>query len=59
MALYMSIVLYAPAIAFEAVTGLLKKSPCHKQKNTACLFDIRLHLTSLGQAKQFIETCGT
>jgi hypothetical protein len=28
-------------------------------KSTACAFDIRLYLTPLGQAKQFIETCGT
>jgi hypothetical protein len=27
--------------------------------NTACLFNIRLNLTPLGQARQFIETCGT
>jgi hypothetical protein len=27
--------------------------------NTACLFDIRLHWAPLGQARQFIETCGT
>jgi hypothetical protein len=26
---------------------------------TACAFDIRLYLTPLGQARQFIETCGT
>ncbi len=26
---------------------------------TACLFDIRLYLTPLGQARQFIVTCGT
>jgi hypothetical protein len=25
----------------------------------ACLFDIFLYLTSLGQARQFIETCNT
>ncbi len=30
-----------------------------KNRNTACLFDIRLYLTPLGQARQFIETCGT
>ncbi len=27
--------------------------------HTACAFDIRLYLTPLGQARQFIETCGT
>ncbi len=26
---------------------------------TACTFDIRLYLTPLGQARQFIETCGS
>jgi hypothetical protein len=26
---------------------------------TACVFDISLYLTPLGQARQFIETCGT
>ncbi len=26
--------------------------------NTVCAFDIRLYLTPLGQARQFIETCG-
>jgi hypothetical protein len=26
---------------------------------TACTFDIHLYLTPLGQARQFIETCGT
>ncbi len=26
--------------------------------DTACAFDIRLYLTPLGQARQFIETCG-
>jgi hypothetical protein len=29
------------------------------QKCTACLFNIRLYLTPLVQARQFIETCGT
>jgi hypothetical protein len=29
-----------------------------KEPNTACTFDIRLYLTPLGQARQFIETCG-
>jgi hypothetical protein len=27
--------------------------------NAACLFDIHLYLTPLGQARQFIESCGT
>jgi hypothetical protein len=27
--------------------------------DTTCLFDIRLYLTPLGQAKQFIEPYGT
>jgi hypothetical protein len=27
--------------------------------STACTFDIHLYLTPLGQARQFIETCGT
>ncbi len=26
---------------------------------TACVFDNHLYLTPLGQARQFIETCGT
>ncbi len=30
-----------------------------KEGHTACAFDIRLYLTPLGQARQFIETCGT
>jgi len=25
----------------------------------ACLLDFHLYLTSLGQARQFVETCGT
>ncbi len=28
-------------------------------KHTACALDIHLYLTPLGQARQFIETCGT
>jgi hypothetical protein len=29
------------------------------KQHTACTFDIRLSLTPLGQARQFLETCGT
>jgi hypothetical protein len=29
------------------------------KERTACAFDIRLYLIPLGQARQFIETCGT
>ncbi len=35
----------------------IAKSPT--KKDTACAFDICLYLTPLGQARQFIETCGT
>jgi hypothetical protein len=28
-------------------------------RHTACVFDIHLYLTPLGQTRQFIETCGT
>jgi hypothetical protein len=30
-----------------------------KESNIACAFDICLYLTPLGQARQFIEACGT
>ncbi len=29
------------------------------EEHSAFVFDIRLYLTPLGQARQFIETCGT
>jgi hypothetical protein len=43
--------------------GNKKKKSSHKDtillSHTACVFDICLYLTPLGQARQFIETCGT
>jgi hypothetical protein len=48
----------------ELATVALPESQIHLMKKelqvrTVCLFDIRLYLTPLGQARQFKETCGT